>query len=178
VALKLFPELMHSYPELVELRDSTLQDARPVDYATQLGLRIGAPRVRAEMAKRGWSLAKSKAVPLNAGEDYQEIDLGYAAACLRQHGAFYLGWSRGLGKTLGTAALIDDLDLKSTLIIAPNSREVGDVGGRAGVGVPVARGPHAPQRRRQARQVPRARDVPPQGGRAVRAGRPLRGAWR
>src|SRR5690242_21687024 len=70
VALKLFPELMHRYPELVELRDSTLQDAKPVDYATKLGLRIGAPRVRAEMAKRGWSLSKSLAVPLNAGEDF------------------------------------------------------------------------------------------------------------
>ncbi len=121
VALKLFPELMHKYPELVELRDATLQDAKPVDYATQLGLRIAAPRVRTEMAKRGWSLSKSLAVPLNAGEDFQEIDLGYAAACLKQHKAFYLGWSRGLGKTLGTAAIFVELDLKSTLIIAPNS---------------------------------------------------------
>lgn len=121
VALKLFPHLMHSNPELVELRDALMVDAKPVDYAAQLGLRIGAPRVRAEMAKRGWSLSEAKALPLDAGHDYQEVDLGYAAACLRQHKGFYLGWARGLGKTLGTAALIDDLDCRSTLIVAPNT---------------------------------------------------------
>ncbi len=121
VALKLFPHLMHSSPELVELRDSMLQDAKPMDYAAQLGLSIGAPRVRAEMAKRGWSLDEAKALPLDAGPDYQNMDLGYAAACLRQHGAFYLGWARGLGKTLATAALIDELGCESSLIIAPNT---------------------------------------------------------
>lgn len=121
VALKLFPHLMHTNPELVELRDSLMVDAKPVDYASQLGLRIGAPRVRAEMAKRGWSLGEAMVTPLDAGPDYQEIDLGYGAACLRQHGGFYLGWARGLGKTIGTAALLDDLDCSSSLIIAPNS---------------------------------------------------------
>jgi SNF2 family DNA or RNA helicase len=121
VALKLFPHLMHTSPELVELRDSMLQDARPVDYARQLELRIGASRVRAQMKARGWSLSEAKALPLDAGPDYQEVDLGYAAACLRQHKGFYLGWSRGLGKTIGTAALIDDLDCQSTLVVAPNT---------------------------------------------------------
>ena len=121
VALKLFPHLMHSNPELVELRDALMVDAKPVDYASQLGLRIGAPRVRAEMAKRGWSLRHANAKPIGVDTDYQEVDLGYAAACLRQHKGFYLGWARGLGKTLGTAALIDDLDCQSTLIIAPNT---------------------------------------------------------
>ncbi len=134
VALKLFPHLMHEYPELVELRDSILQDARPVDYASQLGLRIGAPRVRERMwnapypeghpkagQPRRWDLAKAKAVPIDCGEDYQEIDLGYAAACLRQHKAFYLGWARGLGKTLGACALLDELECSSALIVAPNT---------------------------------------------------------
>jgi SNF2 family DNA or RNA helicase len=121
VALKLFPELLHTHPELVELRDSVMQNAQPVDYATKLGIRIGAPRVRAAMAERGWCLSKSKANPVGVGEDYQEVDLGFAAAVLREHGAFYLGWARGLGKTIGTAAIIDDLDLKSTLVVAPNT---------------------------------------------------------
>ncbi len=121
VALKLFPHLMHSSPELVELRDSMMQDAKPMDYAAQLNLHIAAPRVRAEMAKRGWSLGEAKAVPLDAGPDFQNVDLGYAAACLREHKAFYLGWARGLGKTLAAAALIDELGCESSLIIAPNT---------------------------------------------------------
>ncbi len=121
VALKLFPELLHSHPELVEMRDSIIQNAKPVDYASQCNLRIGAPRVRAEMAKRGWSLSKALATPVDAGEDFQEIDLGYIAAVLKQHGGAYLGWSRGFGKTLGTAAIIDELDCQATLVIAPNS---------------------------------------------------------
>ena len=121
VALKLFPHLMHTEPELVELRDSTLLNAKPVDYAGQLGLRILAPRVRHQMNNRGWFLQHAKALPLDAGADYQEVDLGYAAACLREHKGFYLGWARGLGKTVGTAALIDELDCQSTLVVAPNT---------------------------------------------------------
>lgn len=125
VALKLFPELMHTYPELVELRDSTLQDAKPVDYATpyweSLGspTSIGATRVEAELSKRGWAWKQGK--DADGQEHWQLSDLTYAAACLRQHKAFYLGWSRGMGKTLATAGLIDTLNLKSTLIVAPNS---------------------------------------------------------
>jgi hypothetical protein len=34
VALKLFPHLEHSHPELLELRDLLTRDAKPVDYAT------------------------------------------------------------------------------------------------------------------------------------------------
>src|SRR5690242_17893257 len=52
---------------------------------------------------------------------YQEIDLGFMAEVLRQHGGAYLGWSRGLGKTLGAAAIMDELDAQRTLIVAPNT---------------------------------------------------------
>lgn len=125
VALKLFPELMHAYPELVELRDSTLQDAKPVDYAVpyweSLGspTSIGAHRVEQAMYVRGYAWKQGK--DADGQEHWQLSDLAFAAACLKQHKAFYLGWSRGMGKTLGTAGLIDTLDLKSTLIVAPNS---------------------------------------------------------
>lgn len=121
VALQLFPHLIHDAPELAELRDALMRDAKPIDYATPYGKRIGAPRVRAEMAARGWSLDVSKVKPVNGDVDYQALDLGYVADVLRQHGGAYIGWDRGLGKTLATAALIDDLDAKSTLIIAPNT---------------------------------------------------------
>ncbi|MGZ6854084.1 MAG: DEAD/DEAH box helicase [Mycobacteriaceae bacterium] len=121
VALKLFPGLEHQHPELIELRELLVRDAKPVDYATQLSLSIGAPNVRAAMTARGWSLDKANVTPVGATDEYQSIDLGYAAAVLRKHKGFYLGWARGLGKTLGTAALIDDLDCCSTLVVAPNT---------------------------------------------------------
>lgn len=121
VALKLFPGLEHEYPELVELRAVLVRDAKPVDYATNCGLRIGAERVRAALAERGWSFEHANVTPLGAGEDFQSIDLGYLAEVLRRHGGGYLGWARGLGKTLGTAALIDELDCRTSLVVAPNT---------------------------------------------------------
>lgn len=51
----------------------------------------------------------------------QDTDLGYAAAILRRDHAFQLGWTRGGGKTLGTAALIEANDYKSVLVAAPNN---------------------------------------------------------
>lgn len=114
VALKLFPSLARSHPDLETLRDSLLSDIRPFDNATayveQTGYRIAAPLVRASLAARGHELHR-----------YQEIDLAYGAAVLEQHKAFYLGWERGLGKTLGALALIEETDAQHTLIVAPNT---------------------------------------------------------
>lgn len=121
VALKLFPHLAAKYPDLVDLRAQLAVDVRPVDYAAQLDLRVNAPRVEAAMNARGWSLSAPKVTPTNSDELYQVRDLGYGAACLRKHGGFYLGWDRGLGKTLGSAAIIDDLDSQASLVIAPNT---------------------------------------------------------
>lgn len=121
VALKLFPHLALEHPDLVELRASLFTDVKPVDYAARFDLRVNAPRVEAEMNKRGWSLERPKVVPLNSDRLYQVRDLGYAVAALRKYGGFYLGWDRGLGKTVGAAAVADDLDVKSMLVIAPNT---------------------------------------------------------
>jgi SNF2 family DNA or RNA helicase len=127
VILKLFPHLGLQHPELSALRDELLQDVRPFDNATPWvkanDVRLGAQRVRKvleglpvidphtrEVVRNGWSL-----------HEYQETDLAYGAAVLREHGAFYMGWERGLGKTLGTCLLIDELDQRSVLVVAPNT---------------------------------------------------------
>lgn len=114
VALKLFPNLRRDHPELEQLRDSLLSDIRPFDNATayveQTGYRIDAPLVRASLAARGHELHR-----------YQEVDLAYLAAVMQQHGAGYLGWERGLGKTLGALALMEELTAQHTLIVAPNT---------------------------------------------------------
>lgn len=110
VALRLFPDLAARYPELVRLRDEGQRSVRPTDYATRYGVEIGAPRLRRQLASEGKQLYR-----------FQSVDLGYVAAVLRSHGGAYIGWERGLGKTIATCALMDELDARRTLIVAPNT---------------------------------------------------------
>lgn len=144
VALKLFPEL-NQHRELVEARDSLMSDLRPFDSATpwvkQTGTRLAVPQVRERVADQ-WSCPQCSYhvdvygkksdfdctcpvhdVPLVQWRlfPYQEIDLAYADAVIEQHGAFYLGWERGLGKTLGTCVLLESLDVHAGLIVCPNT---------------------------------------------------------
>ncbi len=110
VTLRLFPSLGVKHPELVALRAEMASDVRPFDNATAFDTRITAPRVDAILDGMGWSF-----------HDYQAIDLGYVHAVLDQHGGAYIGWDRGLGKTLATCALIDATDAQRTLVVAPNT---------------------------------------------------------
>ena len=75
VALKLYPELQYSYPELVAEREKLVQDVRPFDNATPHGKPIEAPTVRERLQVYGHDLY-----------DFQAIDLGYMAAILEEHG--------------------------------------------------------------------------------------------
>ena len=118
VAIKLFPHLVAEHPELLAIRESLAQDVRPIDMATEYAASVGewgvaglAPRVQMALAEAGGK----------SFYDYQLTDLTYASAVLQTHGAFYLGWDRGLGKTLGTCALMDELDCQRTLIVCPNT---------------------------------------------------------
>ena len=52
---------------------------------------------------------------------YQQVDLGYLVARMRQDGGAYCGWSRGLGKTFGAIAAAIELDAKKVVIVGPNS---------------------------------------------------------
>lgn len=138
IILKLFPMTGVQHPELVELRNELLFDVRPFDNATPFGRRISAPRVEARLHEQ-WSCtvdecrekADSKAQPPCPAHgdtmkhwkfhDYQSIDLGYAEAFIRAHGGFYIGWDRGLGKTLALCCMIDALDAQRTLVVCPNT---------------------------------------------------------
>lgn len=126
VILKLFPDVARQHPHLLEMRATLLKGIRPFDNATpfyQAGGRLPAPRLRraletlpvvdqltGEQTGVGWQLMQ-----------FQEIDLAYANAVLNAHSAAYLGWERGLGKTLGAAALIDAQQAAATLVVAPNT---------------------------------------------------------
>lgn len=110
VALKLFPELSLTEPELVAERDKMRGGVRPFDNATPYGKRVEAPGVEAVLAEEGHSFF-----------DFQAVDLGYAADILDEYGGAYLGWERGLGKTLGSCALIEATDAERVLVVAPNT---------------------------------------------------------
>lgn len=110
VALKLFPEVSLVAPDLVTLRDKLIQDVRPFDNATPFNEPVVADYVRSVMADQEKALYA-----------FQELDLGYLAAVLNTHGGAYLGWERGLGKTIGSIALIEETDAQKVLVVAPNT---------------------------------------------------------
>ena len=110
VALKLFPTLGIEHPQLNEIRDRMLLDVRPFDNATPYGKRIEAPGVESVLSELGSSFF-----------DYQALDLGYLADVLEAHGGAYLGWERGLGKTLGACALTERLGCRTALYVVPNT---------------------------------------------------------
>lgn len=51
---------------------------------------------------------------------YQQIDLGYIVARMRKDGGGYLGWDRGLGKTLGAITVAQELLCDSVVVVCPN----------------------------------------------------------
>lgn len=110
VALRLFPALANEHPELLDLRASLSQEVRPLDNATAFGSAIRAERIRDVLRADGHDLY-----------EFQDTDLGYAEAVLNQHGAFYLGWERGLGKTIGAESIMDELELSKVLVVCPNT---------------------------------------------------------
>lgn len=52
---------------------------------------------------------------------YQQVDLAYLCARIREDGGAYCGWSRGLGKTFGAIAAALELGASKMVIVGPNS---------------------------------------------------------
>lgn len=113
VALKLFPHLGLDNPKLLDAREELISDVRPFDNATPFDTRIVAPTVEQVLASEDKQLF-----------DFQALDLGYGAAILKEHGGFYLGWERGMGKTIGSMCLAEGLDTKHVLCVVPNTAKV------------------------------------------------------
>ena len=101
--IALFPETLVRYPELNDIWRSAYGDARPYSYAEDLGIRLEVG-----------ALGDKELHP------WQDIDLGYLRAILERDGGIHVGWDRGLGKTLATAALIKALEAKRSLVVARN----------------------------------------------------------
>lgn len=109
IALALFPELIESYPELVDIRASGYGTARPTDYATGLGLSLG----RSAEFDNGRVLF-----------EFQDTDVAYVKAIIERDKGAFIGWSRGLGKTTAAAALIRDLGYERTLVVCSNTAKL------------------------------------------------------
>lgn len=101
--IALFPETLVTHPELTEIRDRDYGNARPYDFAGELGLSL-------------------EVGPLGGKTLYpwQDTDAGYLAAILRRDRGAFVGWDRGLGKTLVTAAFIKKLGSRRSLIVGRN----------------------------------------------------------
>jgi SNF2 family DNA or RNA helicase len=119
VAIKMFPELAVQYPDLVNVRDNFVQDIRPLNYA-QEWWDARTTHERAHALRAVSVMGNMEAEGMNYWP-FQRTDLAYLAQVLRQHKSAYLGWERGLGKTLGSISLMDDLRPERVLVISSNT---------------------------------------------------------
>jgi hypothetical protein len=101
--IALFPEALVRYPILTDVRSRDYGDARPHDFASDLGLHLDVG-----------PLGDKNLYP------WQDSDAGYLAAIMARDGGAFVGWDRGLGKTIVTAAFIKKFDAQRTVIVCRN----------------------------------------------------------
>lgn len=101
--MTLFPEALVAHPELIDIRNRDYGNARPYDFATEMGITLDAGDLG---SKRLYS--------------WQDTDAGYLAAIMKRDGGAFVGWDRGLGKTLVTAAFIKATGARRSLVVSRN----------------------------------------------------------
>jgi len=104
--MTLFPEVLNTRPEIQEIRNTVLKGARPHDFASGLKIRLGVGALGAK-----------------ALYDWQDTDAGYLKAIMERDGGAHVGWDRGLGKTLVSAAFIKSLAAQRALIVTRNGTQ-------------------------------------------------------
>lgn len=104
--MTLFPEAINKYPEIYDIRIAGYANARPHDYASELGISLG---VGALGSKSLYS--------------WQDTDAGYLRAIMERDGGAHVGWDRGLGKTVVSAGFIKSLGPSRTLIVTRNGTQ-------------------------------------------------------
>jgi len=160
VVLRLF-RICDGAPELSVLRAS-LGRGRPFDNASVFDERIAPPESSAACRRRKRLVRLSSARPCYTA--------GFWSTRRR-----LLGWERGLGKSVGTAALIDEMDCQRILIVC-RTRQTQCVGTRACAGSAVGRSRCTSQPRRSESATWGYVKQLAASGQQFCAGRPLRGA--
>ena len=113
IALRLFPEIRTSLDgDLLAALDAGTGDPRPLSGASDKFL--------AGRDAKGLLGGVSEGVR-EALYPYQATDLAFLAERIRTDGGAYLGWDRGLGKTLGAIALTQELGADRVIVVTPNS---------------------------------------------------------
>lgn len=120
VALRMFPHLNGTAPELVAIRDAIGQDVRPVDYAAQWWDKMGTAQ-RADNVSAWGGVERIMRAAGKAPVPFQRQDISYLAAVLGAHGGAYLGWERGLGKTTATFGIAESTGAQRVLVVTPNT---------------------------------------------------------
>lgn len=112
VAMRMFPRLRAELPpDAVAAADAIVTDVRPVDLATPWANKRSTEQLLPTVPDE----LRSTLYP------YQVVDVAYAIARLRADGGAYIGWDRGLGKTLGALTVASALQSERTVIVTPNS---------------------------------------------------------
>lgn len=110
MALRLFPELAIEYPAMKAAADRYASSVRPFNERRPDCARVDAPEVEKALAQDGHQFY-----------DFQALDLGFLTAVLDDYGGAYLGWERGLGKTLGTCAIVEATKARRVMVVAPKT---------------------------------------------------------
>lgn len=111
IALRLFPHLYASTPELAEI--AAPQDIRPIDYATAQYVEPATPPYPRVLAN-----ARAKGIEPHS---YQKIDAAYAVDRIQNLGGAYIGSEPGLGKSLMACMVAESNDDNFILVLCPNS---------------------------------------------------------
>lgn len=104
--MTLFPATLISNPELFDIRNEGYKDSRPYDFATPLGIRLNVGQLGDKTLY-----------------EWQDTDAGYLKAIMERDGGAHVGWDRGLGKTLISAAFIQSLGAERSLIVTRNGTQ-------------------------------------------------------
>lgn len=107
---RIFPAVFAANPELQQIAAELLANAGPRDYAAEAGLEIDARGARTALSGHG-------IIPMG----YQSRDAGYLAEVLRRFGGAYLAHERGLGKTITSLLIADQLKASRVLVVCPNT---------------------------------------------------------
>lgn len=120
VMLHLFPSLVLDYPQLQDIRNQLIKNIRPFDNATDAGIHITD-----SMSKHTVERLTELGMDLY---EFQNLDLGYINAVLDKHHGAYIGWERGLGKTLGAAVVADVIEARGgnnkVLVVCTNTAKI------------------------------------------------------
>ncbi len=130
IAIRLFPALQATHPELVARARLSAADYTPIDLATARWAQLypdGRPlkldpwkRIQSQLAAdlAAWHAPLVRPIATHL---FQRIDADYAIENLSAGKGAYFGWEMGLGKTLGACMVIDGWDANFVFIACPNA---------------------------------------------------------